>query len=60
MREDRREHVAETIAKFHPGWSERYRDFCRQMADDLELQGWQRTKFLERCHAFQVTQKVAS
>lgn len=60
MNDIKMERIAEDISKFHPGWSERYRDFCRAMADDLELNGRQRAKFLSLSHAPPVAEKVAS
>lgn len=45
------EKIAETLRRFNPNWSEHYRDMCRQIADDMDLGGADREKFLRESGA---------
>lgn len=46
------EKLADTLGKFRPEWSERWRELCRQVADDFELRGGERERFLRASGAF--------
>jgi hypothetical protein len=40
------EKLADTLHRFNPEWSARYREMCREIADDLGLRSGERDRFL--------------
>lgn len=50
----RNEKIADTLAKYRrPDEMIRHRDFCREIADDLDLGGAERERFLRNAGAFE-------
>jgi len=53
MRHWEQENVADTLGKFRGDDELRHREMCRQIADDCELAGADRERFLRKAKAIQ-------